>query len=245
MHGIRFVAALALIYSNPLFAAEPSGNATPVGENKAQAEKFVRPPYVIQRPYRIEPPDVIEIKLLKLVPKAPSDPERQPVSGQYLVAPDGTINLRQYGVVKISGRTTTEAQSAIQDHLKQYLDSPELSVNVAAYNSKVYYVITTGSTEEVRRVPISGIVTVLDAVSQYRGVRPESWPRDASKNMNVSIVRPAPRKSGGQQTLPVDWDAITQGSDLTTNYQVLPGDRVYVMVWQTQGRNFNRARNGL
>ncbi len=42
----------------------------------------------------------------------------QPVTGQYLVGPDGTINLRQYGVVRVAGKTVTEARVAIQNHLK-------------------------------------------------------------------------------------------------------------------------------
>ena len=28
--------------------------------------------------------------------------------------------------------------------------------------------------------------------------------------------------------LPVDWDGITQRADVTTNYQLLPGDRVFI-----------------
>jgi hypothetical protein len=72
MRGIRFAAALALISSNPLFAAEPRGNTPPGGENKAEAKKVAQPPNVIQRAHRIEPPDVIEIKLPKLIRKAPS-----------------------------------------------------------------------------------------------------------------------------------------------------------------------------
>jgi polysaccharide export outer membrane protein len=28
--------------------------------------------------------------------------------------------------------------------------------------------------------------------------------------------------------LPVDWLAVTQRGDISTNYQILPGDRVYV-----------------
>jgi polysaccharide export outer membrane protein len=28
--------------------------------------------------------------------------------------------------------------------------------------------------------------------------------------------------------LPVDWLAVTQRGDVTTNYQILPGDRLYV-----------------
>ena len=77
----------------------------------------------------------------------------QPVTGQYLVGPDGTINLWKYGVVKIAGKTVAEARVAIQDYLKQFLDSPEISVDVAAYNSKVYYVITAGSRQGRQRPP--------------------------------------------------------------------------------------------
>ena len=51
----------------------------------------------------------------------------QPVTGQYLVGPDGTVNLRQYGVVHVAGKTVTEARLAIQKHLSQFLDSPEVS----------------------------------------------------------------------------------------------------------------------
>ena len=43
----------------------------------------------------------------------------QQVSGQYLVGPDGTINLRQYGVVHVAGLTVTETRLALQRHLAQ------------------------------------------------------------------------------------------------------------------------------
>ena len=46
----------------------------------------------------------------------------QPVTGQYLVGPDGTVNLRQYGMVHVAGKTVNEARVAIQNHLKQFLD---------------------------------------------------------------------------------------------------------------------------
>jgi hypothetical protein len=41
------------------------------------------------------------------------------------------------------------------------------------------------------------------------------------------IARPD-RECGTSQILPVDWKAITQRADVTTNYQLLPGDRLYV-----------------
>ena len=130
----------------------------------------------------------------------------QPVTGQYLVGPDGTINLRQYGVVHIAGKTVTEARIAIQNHLKQFLDSPELAVDVVAYNSKVYYMITQGAGlgDNVRRLPITGNETVLDAISQVNGLSQVS-------SKKIWIARPAPHNFGCQQILPIEWDAITQG----------------------------------
>ena len=147
----------------------------------------------------------------------------QPVTGQYLVGPDGTVNLRQYGVVHIAGKTVTEARIAIQNHLKQFLDSPELSVDVVAYNSKVYYVITQGAGlgDSVRRLPVTGNETVLDAISQINGLSQVS-------SKKIWIARPAPHNFGCQQILPIDWDAITQGAQTATNYQILPGDRLFV-----------------
>ena len=111
----------------------------------------------------------------------------QPLTGQYLVGPDGTINLRQYGLVHVAGKTVTEARLAIQKHLTHFLDSPELSVDVVAYNSKVYYVITQGAGmgDNVRRFPVTGNETVLDAISQVNGLSQLS-------STQIWIARPAP-----------------------------------------------------
>ncbi len=197
----------------------------------------------------------------------------QPVTGQYLVGPDGTINLRQYGVVPIAGKTVTEARIAIENHLKQFLDSPQVAVDVLAYNSKTFYVITQGAGlgDSVRRLPVTGNDTVLDAVAQINGLSQVS-----SKKM--WIARPAPHQFGCQQILPIDWDGIAQGAKTDTNYQLLPGDRLFIAEdelltfanvvskvtapveriagiaslgsstirsFQTMGRGYNRNRNGI
>ena len=46
--------------------------------------------------------------------------------------------------------------------------------------------------------------------------------------MKIWIARPGRNSLGGDQILPIDWLGITQRGDILTNYQVLPGDRVYV-----------------
>ena len=110
-------------------------------------------------------------------------------------------------MVPIAGKTVTEARIAIENHLKQFLDSPQVAVDVVAYNSKVYYVITQGAGlgDSVRRVPVTGNDTVLDAIGQINGLSQVS-----SKKM--WIARPAPHQFGCQQILPIDWDGIAQGA---------------------------------
>jgi len=61
---------------------------------------------------------------------------------------------------------------------------------------------------------------VLDVVAQINGLEPVS-----SKKIWVS--RPSPC-SQNCQILEVDWHGITAMAEARTNYQILPGDRVFV-----------------
>ena len=72
-------------------------------------------------------------------------PTLQPIAGEHLVGPDGMINLGSYGSVSVVGMTINEARKAIERHLSQFLTDPQMAVNVFAYNSKKYYVITEGA----------------------------------------------------------------------------------------------------
>ena len=47
-----------------------------------------------------------------------------PVTGDYLVGPDGTINLKEYGTLAVAGKTVSEIRLELQNHLSQYFDSP-------------------------------------------------------------------------------------------------------------------------
>jgi len=146
-----------------------------------------------------------------------------PLTGEYLVGPDGTINLRQYGTLYVAGKTVTEIRQDLQKHLSQYFDSPEVAVDVRQFNSKVFYVITEGAGlgDNIRRVPITGNDTVLDALSAVNGLSQVSSAR-------IWIARPAPSGFGCEQILPVDYEAIAHGGSTATNYQLMPGDRLFI-----------------
>ena len=68
---------------------------------------------------------------------------------------------------------------------------------------------------------MTGNETVLDAIAQINGLS-----RVSSKD--IWIARPAPSGVGCEQILPVDIEAIMKGGITATNYQVMPGDRVFI-----------------
>ena len=97
----------------------------------------------------------------------------QQIAGEHLVRPDGTVGLGSYGTVAVAGMTLAEVKAAIESHLSQSLQKPEVAVDVLAYNSKVIYVIFDGggSGEQVLRLPVTGNDTVLDALAQVGGLQ--------------------------------------------------------------------------
>jgi protein involved in polysaccharide export with SLBB domain len=148
----------------------------------------------------------------------------QQIRGEHLVRPDGTVGLGLYGSVPVAGLTLEEAKAAIEAHLAKSLLNPEISLDVFAYNSKVYYVIFDGGGfgQQIYPLPVTGSETVLDAISKLNGL-----PAMSSRK-HIWIARPTPGEACDEQVIPVDWKAITMHGSTATNYQLLPGDRVYV-----------------
>lgn len=147
---------------------------------------------------------------------------QQQIAGQHLVMSDGTVTLGSYGSVSVVGLTLQQAKQVIEEHLSQFLDHPEVGVDVFALNSKVYYIVTEGAGlgDGVTRFPITGNDTVLDAIANIQGLTEVS-------SKHIWIARPVPNCEQ-VQILPVDWKAITAQGATETNYQLMPGDRVFV-----------------
>jgi polysaccharide biosynthesis/export protein len=194
--------------------------------------------------YVLEAPDLLLVEVLEALPG-------RPISGERLVRPDGKISLGFYGDVYVAGLTLPEAKEKIVLHLRKYLtdtvlglvdldenlepkidpvtkkpmmlaakDSITVFVDVTAYNSKYYYVL--GDVLITGRLNITGNETVLDAINFAGGLTPTAAPQ------NIRLVRPAPAGACCEQVLPVNLAAITSGGDPTTNYQLMPGDRLIV-----------------
>jgi protein involved in polysaccharide export with SLBB domain len=187
--------------------------------------------------YIVEPPDVLAIELTPdLQEKA------MPITGPHLVRPDGTVGLGAIGSVFVAGMTLSDAKLAIAQAIfrtrrqtpkkKEDEDKPAptlddilagLKVDVQAYNSKWFYVITDGGGygAQVYRIPCTGNETVLDAIAQVQGL-----PAVASQK-KIWLARSTPA-GHAPFILPVDFHAVAMAGSAATNYQVFPGDRLFV-----------------
>jgi polysaccharide export outer membrane protein len=185
--------------------------------------------------YVVEPPDLIQIEVLEALPG-------RPITGERLVRPDGKISLGFYGDLYVAGLTTDEIKEKVIIHLRKFIpdatlglveedengqikaippvESDRVFVDVSSYNSKAYYV--QGDVGQPGRLPITGNETVLDAINYAGGLLPTASYQD------IRLVRPAPPGACCQQVLPVNYSAIVNAGDTTTNYQLLPGDRLVV-----------------
>lgn len=146
----------------------------------------------------------------------------QQVIGEHMVGPDGYVSLGIYGSVKVVGMTQEEASAAIESTLSSALDEPKVATSILSYNSKLFYIITQGAGigDAVYRFPVTGNDTVLDAISLIQGV-----PQGSSNEM--WIARPSENEHHFQ-ILPVEWEQLTSLAATDTNYQLLPGDRLYI-----------------
>jgi polysaccharide biosynthesis/export protein len=207
-----------------IYTVEPSGmvdlgftygSVKVFGQTLEEAKKSIA--NYLKEAEKLKPPFEVYVSLAES--KVP-----QQVRGEHLVRQDGTIGLGTYGSVYVTGMTIAQAKATIEQHLAKYLFQPQVSVDVSGFNSHVYFVIFDfpGTGQTVFRLPITGNETVLDALGDLRGL-----PAGVSKR-RIWVARPAPAKCGRTQILPVDWTAITRNGATATNYQLLPGDRIFV-----------------
>ena len=257
MRGVTWI-AIATVWVNVAGCANPDGphrlgpqiTLPAPGSVPVELAKVTLPPYVI------EPPDLLVIEVVTIIedPDAAAadkdDAKKdkktkelrafslpvQPVSGQFSVRPDGTVFLGIWGSVPVAGLTLLQAAEAVRDQISRQedptkpgtggfkKDSVKVILDVLQYNSKRYYVVTDGggNGEQVTAFPVTGSETVFDAIANIGGL-----PVVASKRQ-IWVARRTPHAGQPEQILPVDWIAITQHGVAVTNWQIMPGDRVYV-----------------
>lgn len=165
--------------------------------------------------YFIQPGDVLLLELTDFDAdiRIPTD---QPVM------PDGTIDLGQYGRFVVAGLTIEQIEEMVNSAVQAVEEDPELepiNVRLTVAESAVFYVL--GEVNSPGAYPLIGRETVLDALMTAGGLS------DNASECDIIVSRPTP-PSSCRVVLPVCYNNLIQLGDTTTNYQVLPGDRIYV-----------------
>lgn len=167
----------------------------------------------------VEPGDTLLVQPVELDAPIRLPPD-QPVQ------PDGTIDLGQYGRPVVAGKTLPEVEGVVRDAIKAKTmgkekagDAVAITVRLLARPGKVFYVL--GEVNAPGAFPITGRDTVLSAITQAGG------PTRRASPQNIIVSRPT-APDGCRIVLPVCYTNIVQLGDTTTNYQVMPGDRVFI-----------------
>lgn len=144
----------------------------------------------------------------------------QQIVGEHLVGPDGRVNLGSYGSVDVNGLTIREAKQAIEKQLAKSLVDPDVTVDIFAYNSKKYYIITKNPSvgDNIVTAPATGNETVMDAIATLGGLEGEA---------NIWVER-STGEGFDHLVKPVRYEALMKGEDTSTNHQLWPGDKLFI-----------------
>ncbi|MGA2716933.1 MAG: polysaccharide biosynthesis/export family protein, partial [Bryobacteraceae bacterium] len=137
------------------------------------------------------------------------------LSGPVDVRPDGILSMPLIGEVKADGLTAAQLKAAIEMRLNDFLNNPEVDVQIAKVNSKRYFVY--GGVFRPGEFPLVEATTIMDALSQVGGFK------DFAKPAKITIQR-------GNQTFHFNYKDFSKGKnmDKNVNIEIENGDRIYV-----------------
>ena len=159
--------------------------------------------------YTLGPNDIVDIEVRR-------HPE---FSGQYTVNSEGKIEYKFVGDIVVTGLTKAELKERLTGIVSEYLIEPEIDVSIAAYLSKVFYVV--GEVGRPGKFYMRGnTVTVREALVQ------SGLPMDTAAMKKSRLI--TPDNSGENNFVKVDVHKLLYEGDLTLNLQMQPGDVLYV-----------------
>lgn len=137
------------------------------------------------------------------------------------VRPDGMISVPLVGDVSAGGKTPAEVAKTIQEKLSTYVRDPQVAVILTELRSHEYLsrVRVTGAVRQPVSIPYRPGMTVLDAVLAAGGVTEFAAPNRSN------LYR---KTAEATKTYEVELDRILKRGDLSTNYDVAPGDVITI-----------------
>jgi polysaccharide biosynthesis/export protein len=200
-----------------LLSSEP-GEDVPLESRSMMVEKIVTnlDPQVDE--YRIGANDVLNIFVLEHEEVSSVRDFNKGIVGT-IVKKDGKIYLPIVGPLQAAGYTIEEFHKVLADHLKNYIQAPELSVDIMKYESQKFFIL--GEVASPGAFPVDGDTTLLEAIGLAGGVK-------GTGNLESAYVI---RKN---TLLPINLSNLLLRGDTSRNVYMADRDLVYVPSAQDQ-----------
>ncbi len=172
--------------------------------------------------YTLGPTDIIEVIVMR-------HPE---VSGLYTINQEGKIQFEFVGDIDIAGFTKEEATEVVAKRLETYIISPDVTIKIAEYNSKVVYVV--GEVGAPGKIFMRGdTITIRDALLSA------GLPQLTASTDSATMFTPS--ADGKVIEKKVNVYALLYKGDLRQNYVMKPGDTLYLpaTLWAKVARFLN------
>jgi polysaccharide biosynthesis/export protein len=134
-----------------------------------------------------------------------------------VVRPDGKITVPLIKEVQVAGLTPRQVEVLITDGLAKYITDPNVTVVLAAINSKRIYVI--GAVKKEGTLAYNYGMTVMQALSEAGGLT------DYARRRKIYILR---SENGREYRLDFNYEEVVRGERAEQNVVLLPGDTVVV-----------------
>ncbi len=137
------------------------------------------------------------------------------------IGPDGRVNFLEAQDVLASGLTVDGLRQRMDDALSKYRRAPRTIIVPIAYNSKKYYVL--GKVVQRGVYTLDRPTTVLEALARAKGIE------NGQVDYDVVDVADLGRAflMRNNKRIPIDFEKLFGGGDLSQNVQIEPGDYLY------------------
>jgi polysaccharide export outer membrane protein len=134
-----------------------------------------------------------------------------------VVRPDGRITVPLIKEVEVAGLTPRQAEKVITEGLAKFITDPNVTVVLAAINSKRVYVI--GAVKKEGTLTYSYGMTVMQALSEAGGLT------DYARRRKIYILR---SENGREYRLDFNYEEVVRGEGAEQNIVLQPGDTIVI-----------------
>jgi polysaccharide export outer membrane protein len=130
---------------------------------------------------------------------------------------DGKISLPLVNDIRAAGLTPMQLKAELESRLKKYIEEPTASVIVETINS--LHIVVVGYVNTPGIYKVGRVISLLEAISYAGGLG--QW----ANEKEIKVIR----KEGKKEKIYIcNYKDITDGSDLSQNISIFPGDIVIV-----------------